>query len=452
MTRRKVLLIDSDIAIQRTLEVMSKDEFDIWSTENPATATTLCIEWQPDVIVLELGLPPTVTRPDTGLSLMQDIRKHGCLGKIIVYTRLVEREYAIKALSLGAHDVLAKPVDLHVLTCIIRRAGALRDLELGGRAVGDAEGLGGMIGTSDSIRECFAAIRKIAATDFPVLIIGESGTGKDLAARAIHEQGSRKSGPFIPINCGAIPENLLESELFGHEKGAFTGAVQRQYGKAELAQGGTLFLDEVAELPLSAQCKLLRFLQDQTIERVGGCQRIKLDVRIIAATNANLNQAMANKTFREDLYHRLGGVHLTLPALRDRGDDALLIGMVFLKRMSGELNKRTSGFTSDAVQALRNHSWPGNIRELQNRIRHAIVMAEHPDITAHDLNLSEKNVADVPPASLSMKQARQQLESHIVVEALALHQWNLSRAAKELGISRPTLYRLLQKHGLCQKD
>lgn len=307
--------------------------------------------------------------------------------------------------------------------------------------------MGDMIGASESIRECFSAIRKIAASDFPVLITGESGTGKDLAAKIIHDSGSRNDGPFVPVNCGAIPENLLESELFGHEKGAFTGAVQRQRGKAEQAQGGILFLDEIGELPLSAQCKLLRFLQDHTIERVGGCQPIKLDVRIIAATNADLGQATANKTFREDLYYRLGVVRLALPPLRDRQDDALLIAMMFLKRLQEELGKKTSGFSLDAIQALRSYSWPGNIRELQNKIRHAFVMAESV-ITAHDLNLGVQTCEEIQPAVLSIKRERQRLEIHVVIEALARHQWNLSKVARELEISRPTLYRLLHKYGL----
>lgn len=311
--------------------------------------------------------------------------------------------------------------------------------------------LGDMIGASESIRECFLAIRKIAASDFPVLITGESGTGKELAARAIHDYGSRKGGPFIPINCGAIPENLLESELFGHEKGAFTGAVQRQRGKAEHAQDGTLFLDEIGELPLSAQCKLLRFLQDQTIERIGGCQRIKLNVRIIAATNADLQQAMAEKIFREDLYYRLGVVRLSLPPLRDRQDDVVLIGMKFLKRMQDELGGKVAGFTSDAIQAMRSYSWPGNIRELQNKIRHAVVMAED-SITAQDLGLPERQSEEVNPDALSIKRARQRLESHIVIEALALHQSNISKVARELCISRPTLYRLLRKYGLYKEQ
>jgi two-component system, NtrC family, response regulator len=451
MKRSKILVIDPDVAIHKGLEVELRDEFDMLSTDSPSAGARLCLDWQPDVTLLELCLPPELMQPDEGFNFLRNIRRNGFLGKVIVFTRLLERTHAIRAVSLGAHDVLTKPVDFEMLKWIIKRATVLHDLETDMNQVEDIEGFGGMIGTSKTIRDSFAAIRKIAVSDFPVLITGESGTGKELAAKAIHDHSSRRTGPFVPINCGAIPENLVESELFGHEKGAFTGAVQRHHGKAESAQGGTLFLDEIAELPLSAQCKLLRFLQDQTIERIGGSQKIKLDVRIVAATNADLEQAMANRAFREDLYYRLGGVHLSLPALRERGDDALLIGMVFLKRMSEELGKRTAGFTPDAVQALRNHSWPGNIRELQNRIRHAVVMAEQRDITSHDLNLSDKIQKDTPTATLSMKQARQQLETHIVIEALALHHWNLSRTARELGISRPTLYRLLQKHGLCQK-
>ena len=454
MTRPKVLLIDPDVTVRRQLEPALKDEFDTWITEDSSTATTICLEWNPDIIVLDFGMPSNETKHHPGMKLLRDIRKHGCLSEIIIYTQEIGRDQARKALSLGVHDVLTKPVDIRMLKGLIKRASVLHNLEPETRSgrVEDDEGMGEMIGTSERIRECFSAIRKISASDFPVLITGESGTGKELAARAIHDYGSRKSGPFVPINCGAIPENLLESELFGHERGAFTGAVQRQRGKVEYAEGGTLFLDEIGELPLAAQCKLLRFLQDQTIERVGSCHRITLDVRIIAATNLDLKQAMANKTFREDLYYRLGVIHLSLPSLRDRQDDALLIGMVFLKRMNQELGKKVVGFTPDAIQALCSYPWPGNIRELQNKIRHALVMAESYRITAQDLDLPDRNGEDMQPAMLSMKRARQRLENHIVIEALALHQWNLSRVAKELGISRPTLYRLLQKYGCAREQ
>jgi two-component system NtrC family response regulator len=456
--RCKVLLIDPDASFQEELETSLREGFDVWSTADASTAVTLSAEWQPNVIVLELGLHPTPTRPNQGVKVLQSIRANGCATKVIVHTHLTDRGEALKVLPLGVHDFLTKPVDVHMLKWCIERASALQNLELSGRcaAYEELSGLGGMIGTSDNIRKCFDAIRKSAASDFAVLITGESGTGKELVAKALHEYGSRKDGPFVPVNCGAIPENLVESVLFGHERGAFTGAVQRHQGKAEAAQGGTLFLDEIGELPLPAQCKLLRFLQDQTIERVGGCHQIRLDVRIVAATNADLKHAMISKTFREDLYYRIGVVHLSLPPLRDRQDDAILIGMALLKRMNEALGKKVLGFTPDALDAIRNYTWPGNIRELENKIRQAVVMTDRAYITSQDLELQDTIAADADqdpkPGTFSIKSAKQRLETHIVLEALALHQWNLSRAAKEVGISRPTLYRILQKNGLCQKD
>ena len=304
-----------------------------------------------------------------------------------------------------------------------------------------------MIGTSEGMRRVFAAIRKIAAADVAVLITGETGTGKELAARAIHSRSQRAKGPFVAINCGAIPDTLLESELFGHEKGAFTGAVRQARGKVEYAQGGTLFLDEVGELSPTLQVKLLRFLQEHTIERVGGRQKIEVDARIIAATNADLRQATAEGGFREDLYHRLGVVHLHLPPLRERGDDLLLVAHVFLKRIGDEMGKRVHGLTEGAIQAMKAHPWHGNVRELWNKLMSAMVMAEGPFITAEDLGLGLPTGNNGDPVT-SLRAAVQRLERQIITQALALYGGNLTRVAEELGISRPTLYSHLRRYGI----
>jgi len=314
---------------------------------------------------------------------------------------------------------------------------------------GGPEEFSGMLGTSASIHRIFDAIRKVSTNDAPILITGESGTGKELTARAIHERGLRQQGPFIPINCGAIPESLLESELFGYERGAFTGAVNQKKGKVEFAQGGTLFLDEVGELPNALQVKLLRFLQDHTFERVGGHQPIEMNVRIIAATNVNLKEAIEKGTFREDLYYRLGVVHINVPPLRERGEDVSLMAMAFLRQAAAHYDKHLEGFTREALEAMRTYAWPGNVRELSNRVGRAVVMAEGTHVTPEDLDIPHQ-VARPDGSSISLKVNQQRIETDLIMKAFTLSQGNLSRAAQELGISRSTLYRRLRQYGMDQ--
>ncbi len=304
-----------------------------------------------------------------------------------------------------------------------------------------------MIGASPAICAVFDLIRKVATTDMPVLLTGETGTGKEITAQAIHARSLRKDGPFIPINCGAIPENLLESELFGHERGAFTGAVNQKRGKLEAAAEGTLFLDEVGDLLPSLQVKLLRFLQEGTFERVGGQETLRVDARVIAATNVDLKAAIDQNRFREDLYYRLGVLHLHLPPLRERGEDALLMAMIFLKRAAAASHKVISGYTSEAISAMRAHPWPGNVRELSNRVRRAVVMAERQEITPHDLDFvsEERPTRD----SLdSLRAAHRRIEVELLVRAISLHHGNLTRMARDLEVSRSTLYRKLRAYGL----
>jgi two-component system NtrC family response regulator len=310
----------------------------------------------------------------------------------------------------------------------------------------DSEPAEEIIATSECMQRVLEAIPKLANADVPVLIRGESGTGKELMAKAIHARSRRCNAPFVAINCAAIPDTLIESELFGHEKGAFTGAVQQLKGKTESANEGTLFLDEIGELPLSLQVKLLRFLHTGAIERIGGRKEIQLDVRIIAATNRDVQAAIHTGAFRQDLYYRLAVVDFCMPALRERGEDILLLAWYFLRRFSNTNNKGTKGFTKEALQALESYSWPGNVRELSNKIRRAVVMAESAYLTSGDLDLPISNTTARPPVSLD--EAIRQLRTHMIVEAVALYEGNLSQAAKNLGLSRPTLYRFLRKLGM----
>ena len=304
-----------------------------------------------------------------------------------------------------------------------------------------------MVGASPAICAVFDLVRKMANTEMPVLITGETGTGKELTAQAIHERSLRKHGPFVPINCGAIPETLLESELFGHERGAFTGAVQQKKGRLEAAAGGTLFLDEVGDLLPALQVKLLRFLQEGTFERVGGQETLHVDARVLAATNVDLKAAIDKNLFREDLYYRLGVLHIHLPPLRDRGEDILLMAMVFLKRAAATYHKPIRGYTSQAVDVLRAYSWPGNVRELSNRVRRAVVMAEGTEITPQDLDLAGEEPHPVDSLN-SLRAAHRRIEMELLVKAISLHRGNLTRMARDLEVSRSTLYRKLRAYGL----
>jgi two-component system, NtrC family, response regulator len=366
---------------------------------------------------------------------------------VIACTDGGDRQSAVRAVRDGAYDVVTKPLDFEVLRLVVQRACWIAELEQEEWSAPDPAGsdVEEIIGASDGIRKVFGAIRKVAASDVPVLITGESGTGKELVAKAIHRRSGRGQGPFVTINCGAIPETLLEAELFGHERGAFTGAVHQKKGKVEYAEGGTLFLDEVGELPLSLQVKLLRFLQDKTIERIGGRRQISVDTRIVAATHVDLRQAIEQRAFREDLYYRLGVVGIQMPPLRQRGEDVILIARLFLKQASGGMAKRVQGFTREALQAMQSYAWPGNVRELSNKIRRAVTMAEGPSITPDDLDLGAADTGPVAsPASL--REARQRLEKALLVQALTFHHGNVTRVAEELKVSRPTLYGLLRKY------
>jgi two-component system NtrC family response regulator len=444
----KLLIVDDEESIRTQLKWALAKEYRIVTAEDRAGALATFRAERPEVVILDLGLPPHADVVSEGLAALESMRKEDELVKIIVSSGRSEKENALEAIGRGAYDFLAKPVQVDELKLILSRAFYVARLEREFRDLQHRVTAGsfeGMLGTSVQMQEVFTAIRKVATTDAPVLITGENGTGKELAALAIHRSGSRRDGPFVAINCGAIPENLLESELFGHEKGAFTGAHIQRKGRVELARGGTLFLDEIGDLSTPLQVKLLRFLQEHQIERVGGREQIEVDVRVIAATNRDLKAAMREGRFREDLYYRLGVVTVPLPPLRDREGDIALLATTLLQRFGAEANKKISAFTPQALRAMERYQWPGNVRELENRVKRAVIMAEGAKITPADLDL------DSGPAKYegtTLKEAREAVEKEFVQRALKRHNGNVTRAASELDVSRPTMYELMEKLGI----
>lgn len=444
----KLLIVDDDENIRTQMKWALAREYAVVLAEDRQSALEAVRKEHPAVVTLDLGLPPSPGSVEEGMLTLSGMLEHDPLLKVIVITGQTERSHALQAIGQGAYDFLCKPVEVEDLQGILRRAFYVAQLERENRVMQrqtTVDLFEGMMGTSAPMQEVFATIRRVATTDVPVLIVGESGTGKELAARAIHRLSDRKSGPFVAINCGAIPENLLESELFGHEKGAFTNAHMQRKGRVEGAQGGTLFLDEIGELSLALQVKLLRFLQEHVIERVGGRGEIAIDTRVVAATNVDLRRAMSEARFREDLFYRLSVVGLTIPPLRDRGGDVALLANLFLQRYAQENKKRLMKFTPTALHALESHPWPGNIRELENRIKRAVIMAESNQISPIHLELAEP--AD-PYAGKRLKEAREVLERDLVQRALARSKGNLTQAAADLGVSRPTLYELMEKLGI----
>jgi two-component system NtrC family response regulator len=401
--------------------------------------------------MLDLGLPPHPNASTEGMATLSEFLQHDPSAKVIIISGQNDKRNALEAVGTGAYDFLCKPVELDELRLLLRRCCYVANLEREYRELQitlGAEAFEGMLGKGPQMQAIFSLIRKVATSEAPVLLLGESGTGKEMAALAIHRRSSRKNAPFVPINCSAIPENLIESELFGHEKGAFTGAHQDRKGLIESALGGTLFLDEIGELPGQVQVKLLRFLQEQTYMRVGGRKEMKGDTRIVAATNADLKQLIAKGTFREDLYFRLAVVVINLPPLREREDDIEVLARAFLERFAVQ-NKRTGlTFTPDALRALKTHAWPGNVRELQNRVQRAAIMADGKRIMAIDLELSS---ADGAAGAATLKEARESVERELVQRALKRYGGKISPAAAELGISRPTLYELMDKLGIARE-
>jgi two-component system, NtrC family, response regulator len=448
--KSKVLIVDDDPEIRTQLKWALATDYELLLAENRSEAIDQFKKFRPDLTLLDLGLPPRPHEPDEGLATLSDLVATNPGAKVIVVSGQNEKQNAIQAVAAGAYDFLCKPIDLDVLKLILRRCLYLLNLETEYREMQQKfrpDVFENMLGTSAQMQGVFAFVRKVAASSAPVLLLGDSGTGKEMAAVAIHRRSLRKDAPFIAINCNAIPENLLESELFGHEKGAFTGAHMQRKGLIETAVGGTLFLDEIGELPPPVQVKLLRFLQEQRFQRVGGRQEIQTDVRVIAATNLDLKDAVTKGKFREDLYFRLAVVVMKLPLLRDRGEDVEVLAREFLHQFAAQADKPTMTFSPDALRALKAHSWPGNVRELQNRVKRAVIMADGKRVTAADLELTDQTEFARRP---SLKEARENLERELVQAALKKYSGKITAAAAELGISRPTLYELMEKLSLAK--
>jgi len=450
MTKPKLLIVDDDEDIRAQMKWSLCDVYELLMAGDRAGALTAFKESTPVVTLLDLGLPPCTNSPEEGLAILSAFLTLDPQAKVIVVSGQDDKQNALQAVGAGAYDFLCKPVNMDELRLVVERCVYVSELEHEYRAMQQgtqAEVFEDMLGGSPQMQAVFDFIRKVGPTSAPVLILGESGTGKEMVARALHRRSAQCGGPFVAINCNSIPENLLESELFGHEKGAFTGADKQRKGHIESAAGGTLFLDEIGELPPSVQVKLLRFLQEKCIQRVGGRQEIQSDARVIAATNKNLQEFVAAEKFREDLYFRLAVVVVKMPPLRERGSDIVLVAKAFLHKYGIEHAKPGLTYAPDALRALTHHRWPGNVRELQNRVRRTVIMADGKRVNVRDLELTDA-LSSLPPQTL--KEARETVERDMVQDALRRHMGKVASAALELGISRPTFYELMEKLGIAK--
>lgn len=470
----KLLIVDDSSEIRKQLKWGLAKNYRIILAESVDEAIKLFHQHHPKVVTLDLGLPPDIDGASEGLRCLGQMLQDQPTTKVIVLSGNEDHANALTAVDMGAYDYYHKPINLDELKIILSRAFHVAGLEAENRrlqvdAVGSEKGYSGIFGQCPQMQQVFAMIKKVASIDVPVLILGESGTGKEVVARAIHNRGIRKDAKVVAINCGAIPETLLESELFGHEKGAFTGAQNRVQGKIEYSEGGTLFLDEIGEMSPVLQVKLLRFLQEKVIQRVGGREDITVDTRIVAATNVDIQESINDGRFREDLYYRIGVITIELPPLRERGDDIELLANIFLRKFGQEFGQKVRGFSSKALIELKEYDWPGNVRELENKVKRAVVMADSPIVSAGDLGFGsdddfENGAENSQPAvregtaptdafnfsGMTLKDARKQIEKTLIQQALERSQGNILKAAEELGVSRPTFYDLLKKYGLHQ--
>ena len=444
--RPGLLIVEYDLGLQKQLK-WCFDEYRVWVAATRTEALAQLRRFEPAVVLQDLGLPPDAAGVSEGLRTLQEILQAAPQVKVIVVTGNGEQSNAVKAVGLGATDFCQKPVEPQILKLIVARAFRMHALEEQNRQLQRQSNspLAGVIATDEAMLKVCRMVEKVAPTDVSVLILGESGTGKELLARAIHALSARNSGRFVAINCAAIPEQLLESELFGHEKGAFTGAVKQTLGKVEMAEGGTLFLDEIGDMPAPLQAKLLRFLQDRVIERLGGRKPIPVNVRVVCATNQDLQALILEQRFRQDLYYRISAVTVNVPPLRQRGSGVVVLAQAILQRIAAESATKLRGMSDDALAALQNYPWPGNVRELENKLRAAVIMAEGQLIHASDLGL---DIPATTPPQLNLAEVRLQAERQALIQALALAQNNVSRAAELLGVSRPTLYDLLERCGV----
>jgi two-component system NtrC family response regulator len=442
-----LLIVEDDAGLQKQMR-WAFDGYQVVVAGDRDSAVAALRRHEPLVVTLDLGLPPDPDNTTEGFRILEDILELSPLTKVIVLTGQSDHANALRAVRMGAYDFFAKPFDQDVLGLIVERAFRLANIEAENRRLSAerAEPLAGLITNDPKMQALCRQVERLAPTNATVLLEGDSGTGKEVLARALHDLSPRATARFVAINCAAIPENLLESELFGHEKGAFTGAIKQTHGKIEIANGGTLFLDEIGDLPMALQAKLLRFLQERVIERIGGRTEIAIDVRVVCATHRNLRERIAEGTFREDLFYRLSEMVLTIPPLTERAGDAALLARAFVARFAAENGRDPLPFREDALRAIEAHSWPGNVRELENAARRAVIMADGNAITAEDLGLKPAEGATV----LNLRLAREAAERDAVLRALAHCGDNLTQAAELLGISRPTLYDLLERLGLRQ--
>ncbi len=443
--RTKLLVVEDDPGLQRQLK-WALDAFDVECAGTREEAVVALRREEPAIVLQDLGLPPDPNGVEEGFATIGEILRLAPYAKVIGVTGREGREHALRAIGLGAYDFCQKPVDIQMLTLIIERAHRIHELEAELRRIADgrsASALDGVIAASEPMLNVVRMVRKLAPTQATVLLLGESGTGKEQLARALHSLSTRAAKPMVAINCAAIPENLLESELFGYERGAFTGAVKQTIGKIETADGGTLFLDEIGDMPLSLQAKLLRFVQERVIERVGGRELIAVDVRIVAATNRNLQLAIEEKHFREDLYYRISEVSVMIPPLRERGSDGVLIANYLLQQACKRHGRTLPTLAPDALAAIERYPWPGNVRELENRVNAAAIMVDGKLVTAADLSLQPVPESEAPP--LALREVRRRAEVEAVQRALAICGGNISKAAELLGVTRPTLYDLMER-------
>ena len=446
---RKLLVVEDDPGLQTQLK-WAYENYQVLVAGDHDAAIELLRAEEPDVVTLDLGLPPDPDGTREGFRTLKAILEAKPDTKVIVVSGHGERASALTAIASGAWDFYQKPIDIDELGLIVARAFHVRELEvenarLASQGSSDNRVLGGMITGAPEMQKVARTIERVANLDVSVMLLGASGTGKELLARGLHEASARRDGAFVAINCAAIPENLLESELFGHEKGAFTGAVKTTEGKIELAHGGTLFLDEVGDIPLPLQVKLLRFLQERTIERIGGRKAIAVDTRIVCATHRDLDAMIAEQSFRDDLYYRLAEMVVKIPSLAERPGDAVLLARHFLHQYAPEMNPAVRGFAPDALQAIDEGRWPGNVRELENRIKRAVIMADGKLVMREDLDLTGGD-GEGEEAWLNLRSAREAADRVAIRRAMTQSEGNISAAAKLLGISRPTLYDLLKQY------
>lgn len=447
--KKRLLIIEDDPGLQSQMRWSFDSDIEVSIAEDRPSAIAALRRFEPEVVTLDLGLPPDPGGATQGFQLLEEILRLAPATKVIVVTGREDKDNAVRAVGMGATDFYQKPMDGDILNFVINRAFRLAELERENRELANRSSnarVKGIIAASPQMLEICRTIEKIAPADVTTLILGETGTGKEVLAQALHDLSNRCDQPFAAINCAAIPENLLESELFGYEKGAFTGATSGKRGKIECANGGTLFLDEIGDMPLALQAKLLRFLQERTIDRVGGVKPVPVDVRVVCATHQDVSRLIASGAFREDLYYRISEVTLSVPPVRDREGDAIVIAQALLKDFSKQMDRPNLAFGEDAMRAIKEHNWPGNVREMINKIKRATIMAEGKRVTAADLELNGYSSGGGETSALNLRQVREDAERHAIEQALQTAGYNMAQAARLLGITRPTLYNLTDKY------